>query len=277
MTATPGPAPRDPAAATASTGSTGPTRPGPRGPDRRRTVLVAVVGGAAALLTGTAVWVRAVTASPVDGEVPVSVAGSVVAPGVNAGGLLALAAAFALALGGRWGARLAGLGILLAGVLICSSAAAGLAEPEAAARSAASEAVGVGTLVGPVEVTAAPWFAVAAGVLLVLTGAWAVAHAARWARERTGPDRHDRRDRPDLRPSDPPPSAPAGALPPGTSSGTSSGTVPVPPGTPSGSAPGTPGTTGTPPVADAGGGPEGRPVPDDHDAWDALTRGEDPT
>ncbi len=201
------------------------SRPAPRGADRRRTVLAGLAGGGAALLTGTAVWVRAVTTSPVAGDVPVSVAGSVVAPGVNAGGLLALAAALALALGGRWGGRLAGAGVVAAGALVVASALGGLAGAEAAASSAASEAVGVGTLTGPVVVTPQPWLAVAAGAVLVLVGAWAVARAARWAAPAA---RHEA------------PAAPAPA-----------------------------------PGPDADRGDPARP--DDHDAWDALTRGEDPT
>lgn len=200
------------------------------GPSRRRTVLVALGAGAGALVTGTAVWLRSATTSPVEGEVPVEVVGSVVAPGVNAGGLLALAAAVALALGGRWGARLAGAGILLAGALVVGSALGGLADPERAATSAASEAVGVGTLSTDVTVTVLPWLAVAAGLVLVGAGAWALARAARWAAPSA---RHDAPAAPGA------PAATAGPRPPAASS------------------------TDVP--------------PDDHDSWDALSRGEDPT
>lgn len=217
-----------------------PRPPAARGPDRRRTVLVTLASGAGALLAGTAVWVRAVTTSPVDGDVPVSVVGSVVAPGVNAGGLLALAAGLALALGGRWGSRLAGAGVVLAGLLVVASALGGLADPEAAASSAASQAVGVGTLTGDVEVGPQPWLAVGAGVLLVLTGLWALARAARWAAPAA---RHER-------------PATAGGAPAATG-------APVDgPAAPGAAAPGT-----TSPATPA----------DDHDAWDSLTRGEDPT
>ncbi|WP_182113769.1 Trp biosynthesis-associated membrane protein [Actinotalea sp. JY-7876] len=195
---------------------------------RARTVWAALVLGAAALLAGTGVWVRGTTTSPVAGAVPVAAVGSVVAPGVNAGGLLVLAAAGALALGGRWGARLAGAGIALGGVLVAASAAGGLADPERAAGSAASAEVGVSALTGPVVVTPLPWVAVALGAALVLLGVVAVVRAGRWPARRS--DRHE---------------------------------VPAP----------APGEPSRPTTAQ----PAPERAADDLDAWDALSRGEDPT
>lgn len=202
---------------------------------RRRAVLGALVLGAGALATAAATWVTASTESPVEAVVPLAVAGSVVAPGVPAGGLVVVAAGLALSLGGRWGRALASVGIVLGGVLVVASAVAALVDSASAARSAALEAVGVPVLVGPVGVTPAPWVAVAVGVLAVLLGLWSLVASRGW-------DRTSRYEQP--------------GLPPGQQ-----GTRPAPDDASRTAAP----------------SPAGETVDDDHAAWDALTRGEDPT
>lgn len=156
---------------------------------RRAAVLGALVLGGATLVAGSAVWVRATTSSAVDVQVPLAVAGGVVAPGVQAGGLVVLAAGGALALGGRVGRRLAGAGVVLGGVLVAAAAVGGLRDPGAAALSAAREAVGVAQLTSPVVTTAAPWLAVALGAAAVGLGAWSLAVSGSWP---GGDGRHER-------------------------------------------------------------------------------------
>jgi uncharacterized membrane protein (TIGR02234 family) len=189
--------------------------------DRRRAVLGALALGALALAATAAPWVRATTSSALQEEVVVSVSGSDAAAASAAGALVVLAAALAMALGGRWGARAAGAGVALGGLLVAVSAGGVLADPAGPASAAAQQAVGVGTLVGDPTTTPAVWLALLAGVLVTVLGLLAVVAAGGWAR---GARRHDRQGAP------------------------------------------TPART------------EGPDAPlEDQDAWDALTRGEDPT
>lgn len=164
-------------------------RNGGRSGSRGRTVVAGLVLGAAAMVVGSAPWVRAVTSSAVEAHVGLSVAGSVVAPAVNAGGLVVLAASCALALAGTWGRRFAAAGVMLGGVLVTASGIAGTLDPQAAALSAARAAVGVAVLDGPVTTTPMPWLAVLLGVLVVVLGLRTVVVTGRW----TAPSaRHER-------------------------------------------------------------------------------------
>ena len=187
---------------------------------RRRTVLAGVALGVAVLAVTGTVWVRATATSAIDAEVPVAVTGAVVAPGVSAGGLVVLAAAAALALGGRWGRRLAAGGVALGGALVVAGSFGALADPGRAARAAAQAAVGVDALGVPATLTAMPWLALVLGATAVALGLWTMVVAGGWA---DAPRRHE-----------------------------------------------------------GGGGPDVHAFPaaeslPEHDAWDALSRGDDPT
>lgn len=217
---------------------------------RRTAVGSAVVLGGASLLTGTAVWVRSTTSSAIEADVPVAVPGTVAAPGVNAGGLVILAAAGALALGGRVGRRVAAVVLALGGALVAVPAVGGLLDPRAAALSAAQAAVGVAQVHGPVTTSFAPWLAVVLGGAAVVLGVWCLVAAGAWSA--TGA-RHERAG-----------AVRAGSAAPSASDGVggrahdhlvAQETVP--------------GDTRAP--------GEGEGEHDSHDAWDALTRGEDPT
>lgn len=144
-------------------------------------MLGVLVLAAAVLAAGTGVWVRASTASAVSGDVPIAVAGTDLAPAVNAGALLAGSAALALALGGRWGARLAAAAIVLAGGLVAVAAVAGRSAADDAAASAAAQEVGVAVLDGPVSVTPLPWVAAALGLAIAVAGLRALVLAPRWS------------------------------------------------------------------------------------------------
>ena len=213
---------------------------------RRRAVLLGLAFGGAALAVGTTTWVRGVTSSAVAAEVELSVPGTVVAPGAGAGGLVVAAAALALALGGRWGRRFAAAGIALGGLLIAASAVAALADPQAAALSAAQDAVGVAALVAPASSTAMPWLAAVLGAAATFLGV-ALLVTRGWAPPST---RHES-----------PQAAAGAAAEPGAPSDGSAVA-------PAGEAPRPGSVSDRPPDA---------AVDDDHAAWDALSRGEDPT
>ena len=190
------------------------------GTGRRRPVLAGVALGVAVLAVAGTGWVRATATSAIDPAVPVTVTGAAVAPAVSAGGLVVLAAAAALTLGGRWGRRLAAGGVALGGALVVAGSVGALAEPGRAARAAAQAAVGVDVLGAPATLTAMPWLALVLGASAVVLGLWTVVVADGWS---DAPRRHE-----------------------------------------------------------GGGGPEVRASPaaaglQEHDAWDALSRGDDPT
>jgi hypothetical protein len=192
---------------------------------RRRAVVVGLVLGAATLAAITMTWVRATTSSALEAEVEVAVAGSDAAASASAGALVVLASSLAMALGGRWGARVAATGVALGGALVVVSAAVVLRDPGTPAAAGAQAAVGVGALAGEPTVTAAVWLALLTGAVAVALGLLALAAAGEWSR---GGRRHER---------------------------------PV----------------GGPAAEAAPGGDGSASVADDQDAWDALSRGEDPT
>jgi uncharacterized membrane protein (TIGR02234 family) len=189
-------------------------------------VLVGIVLGAAALLASTATWVRAETSSAVDATVPLTATGVQAAPGVGAGGLVVVAAALALAIGGLWGRRLAAAGIVLGGAIVVVSCVTAVSAPEASVLRAAQDAVGVAVLTAPARVSAVPWVALVLGAACVVLGLAALVLGRQWG---GAGSRHER--------------------------------VATP-------APATP---------DGPGPAEGTRQDDEHAAWDALTRGEDPT
>jgi uncharacterized membrane protein (TIGR02234 family) len=145
--------------------------------------LLAIVGGATGLLATSQTWARAVVTSPVSGgRVPVTVTGKDAAQVVVALALVALAGGVALLLARRLGRWLIGLLLVLAGAAGAASAASSAGAPSDAVSEKAQGVVGaVGTTVSGTSVTAWPWVAVVGGVLVVLAGVLAVVRARRWA------------------------------------------------------------------------------------------------
>lgn len=160
---------------------TPPDAPAPtRTAGRRRTVLTALVLAGGTLLTTAAPWVTAATRSALDETVTLSVTGADAAPDAAAGALVVAAGALALALAGRWGARVAAVGVALGGVLVVAASAGVVADPSGPARAAALDAVGVGRLTTPAVVTPVAWLASLLGVLAVGLALQAAVAAARW-------------------------------------------------------------------------------------------------
>lgn len=209
--------------------------------NRRSAVLALLAVAVAIVATSAPVWLHGQTSSAVASVVPVSVVGGQAAPGVAAGGLVVAAAALALALARRAGVVVAAAVALLAGALVVVSAVTAPGRAQTVLGSAAAEQVGVST-VGAITVTAWPWVAAALGGLAGVV-AVAVAVAARgWK----GPSARHEAGRVDLTVS--PSDGDTGAVAPG---------------------PAAPGAA----AADA----DGPGTVDPGTAWDALSRGEDPT
>ncbi|WP_264030192.1 Trp biosynthesis-associated membrane protein [Cellulosimicrobium sp. SH8] len=212
----------------------------PAGPSRRTAIWVLLLLGGATLATAVPTWLSTTGATALDPEVEVAVAGTSAAPGVSASALVLVAAALALGLVGRVG-RWVVLAVAAASGVVATVSALGVAlDPEPSARSAVADATGVTELTAPVELTVAPWLAAALGVLTVLAVVWVAVGSRSWAGAST---RHER--------------ASGATAPAAPAAGTA-----VPEERPDRS-------RATEPTA-----------PDDltdHDAWDALSRGEDPT
>ncbi|MDF2806493.1 MAG: hypothetical protein K0S43_1439 [Cellulosimicrobium sp.] len=213
----------------------------PAGPSRRTAIWVLLLLGGATLAAAVPTWLSTTGATALDPQVEVTVAGTEAAPGVSASALVLVAAALALGLVGRAG-RWVVLAVAAASGVVATVSALGVAlDPEPSARSAVADATGVTEVTAPVDLTVAPWLAAACGVLTVIAVVWVALGSRSWAGAST---RHERA---------------SGATSP--------------------AAPAAAGTTV----------PEERPdrpratepaAPDDltdHDAWDALSRGEDPT
>lgn len=208
---------------------------------RTRTVLALLVLGALTFGTGSPTWVTTTVATALEPEVAVAAAGTSAAPGVGAGALVLLAAGIACALTGRVARYVALLVAAAAGVLVVVSTLVVVGDPTPAATAAASATSGVTELTSPVTLTAWPWAAVATGALAVVVAVWGAVAARGWA---ATSGRHERAD--------------------ATASGSATADAPAPGAT-------------TTSAADDGTavGPDDEIDP--HDAWDALSRGDDPT
>lgn len=213
---------------------------------RSRALLAVVALGGLSLGTGAATWVRTTVATALSPEVTVTASGTQAAPGLGAGGLVLLAAGVALALGGRVARYLVLAVVAAAGVLVVAAAVAVLADPVPAATAAAAGTAGVTDLTSPVVVTPWPWAAVVVGVLTVVVAALGAAGAGQWS---AASGRHER-------------AADAAPAPSEQASGPAS-------------APAAPDAPTTADAAHRTGEAAGEL--DAHDAWDALSRGDDPT
>jgi hypothetical protein len=211
---------------------------------RTRTVLALLVLGGLTFGVGSPTWVTSTVATALEPEVAVAAAGTSAAPGVGAGALVLLAAGIACALTGRVARYVALVVAAAAGVLVVASTLVVVGNPTPAATAAASATSGVTELTSPVTLTAWPWAAIATGVLAVVVAVWGAIAARGWT---ATSGRHERAD-----------AAASGSATTGTSAATST-------------------TTRTSAAADDGTavGPDDEIDP--HDAWDALSRGDDPT
>ncbi|MFD2794787.1 Trp biosynthesis-associated membrane protein [Promicromonospora vindobonensis] len=217
---------------------------------RTRTVLALLVLGALTFGTGSPTWVTTTVATALESEVAVAAAGTSAAPGVGAGALVLLAAGIACALTGRVARYVALVIAAAAGVLVVASTLVVVGDPTPAATAAASATSGVTELTSPVTLTLWPWAALATGVLAVVVAVWGAIAAPGWA---ATSGRHERTDL-----------AAAGA-PAGGGTEPAAGSAAEPSTEPPGET-----TTGSVQGADDD-------QIDPHDAWDALSRGDDPT
>ena len=145
-------------------------------------VLACLAGAGLVLLAAGQPWARATAGDGPAGVATVEVSGADAVAVVSGLGVLALAGSVALLATQRFGRRLVGAVLALAGLGIMAGALAGRADPGPALREAAGEATGrIGAPVTDVVTTGWPWPAVAGGLLVLVVGVAAAVLGPRWS------------------------------------------------------------------------------------------------
>ena len=211
---------------------------------RRTAVLWALAAGAVILGTGAQTWIESAGLSGL-AATSVTTTGNQAAAVVPAMGLVGMAAGIALSMARRIGRWVSAVLMVLAGLMAGFSAVNAALDPASAAQAQVSAASGTTADAGSYAVTVWPWLTLVGGVLLLLCGLAVLVMGRGWVTSR----RHES------------PVA-AAATASGTTATTGAGAAA---GTASGSAAGT--------AAGTGSGAE----LDEIDAWDELSRGQDPT
>ncbi|MEO9246252.1 Trp biosynthesis-associated membrane protein [Citricoccus nitrophenolicus] len=211
---------------------------------RRTAVLWALAAGAIILGTGAQTWIESAGLSGL-ATTSVTTTGNQAAAVVPAMGLVGMAAGIALSMARRIGRWVSAVLMVLAGLMAGFSAVNAALDPASAAQAQVSEASGTTADAGSYAVTVWPWLTLVGGVLLLLCGLAVLVMGRGWVTSR----RHES------------PVA-AAATASGTTATTGAGAAA---GTASGSAAGT--AAGTEAGAEL----------DEIDAWDELSRGQDPT
>lgn len=208
---------------------------------RRTAVLWALAAGAVILGTGAQTWIESAGLSGL-ATTSVTTTGNQAAAVVPAMGLVGMAAGIALSMARRIGRWVSAVLLMLAGLVTGFSAVNAALDPASAAQAQVSEASGTTAEAGSYAVTVWPWLTLAGGVLLLLCGLAVLVLGRGWVTSR----RHE---------------SPVAAA--GTASATTGAGAGV--GAAAGGAAGT--AAGASPGAEL----------DEIDAWDELSRGQDPT
>ncbi|WP_261623086.1 Trp biosynthesis-associated membrane protein [Nesterenkonia marinintestina] len=151
---------------------------------RRTVVLAALLAGIVLLLTTTQTWVRASGLGETSALQSVEIAGSDIAQGVAAMGLVVLAGAVAVTIARRV-ARLI-IGLLMVGAAVVSgwSVLQVILEPEEASLAALGEVTGTTEQAQSYELAPAVWAALAASVLLLAAALVLLLGSSRWEESR---------------------------------------------------------------------------------------------
>ncbi len=151
--------------------------------DRAIAVLVVVVLGGGVILVSTRDWATIALA----GERALTVTGQQASPGVAPVGVVLLALAAALAIGGSVAARVLGALLVVLAAALAALTAPMLADPVGASRGAITQASGVAgsgvrDLAGAAAVTPWPGVGLGLAVLIAVAGVLVIARASRWRR-----------------------------------------------------------------------------------------------
>lgn len=246
---------------------------------RRLAVLWALAAGAAILGAGAQTWVRASGIAGLGGT-EVTVSGNEAAAVVPAMALVAMAGGLALTIARTVGRVLIAVLLILAGVVASATALDAVQDPIGAASSLVSQASGTTDPAGEYTVTIAPWLTLVAAVLLVLCGIAVLVFGRRW------PTTSRRYEAPAAREAAAEAAGDRTARAAGSSTGASTAAgaasadaASIPPDAtgPTGRSPAEPGTSARHAAGTSADTAAGTEEVDEIDAWDALSRGNDPT
>lgn len=158
----------------------------PAGPRRSRksaVVLATLVAALAVFACSAATWVSATVETTLQ-PVTVDVAGSDAAPAVTALGLVAAAGSLAVAISGRVLRAVVAAVVALAGLGALAAAVSVLLDPAGSATTVVGETTGMVNAGGDFALTAWPWLAAAASLLVAACGAWALVAGPSWTAAR---------------------------------------------------------------------------------------------
>jgi uncharacterized membrane protein (TIGR02234 family) len=152
---------------------------------RRHAVLSILVLAIIVISTANLTWFQVSTQSVLAQEISVQASGQGMSPGLTAAGLVAIASALFLSISKRIGSYIALSATMLAGALIAFAAILVLADPIARFAGVYAEATGADAV--PENLITLPWpyATIAGGVLLVVSGVFALTQAGNWAQGST--------------------------------------------------------------------------------------------
>ncbi|GAA4778404.1 Trp biosynthesis-associated membrane protein [Citricoccus nitrophenolicus] len=204
---------------------------------RRTAVLWALAAGAIILGTGAQTWIESAGLSGL-ATTSVTTTGNQAAAVVPAMGLVGMAGGIALSMARRIGRWISAVLMVLAGLMAGFSAVHAALQPATAAQAQVSEASGTTADAGSYVVTVWPWLTLVGGVLLLLCGLAVLLLGRDWVTSR----RHE---------------SPVATGVPATATGATATAT----------------GAGTGSASEDGDGSD----LDEIDAWDELSRGQDPT
>lgn len=210
---------------------------------RRNTVLLAILGGVLSVISVTQTWVTA-TDIPSLTATDVTLRGQDASPVVGAMALVAVASAVVMSMVHSLGRVIIGIAMIFLGVLMSWATIAVLADPLRHAQQQMAESVGVANIEGTISVSSITYLALVGAVLVFCAGIIAVSAGRNWSTKAS--KKYTR-----------------------ATVESAAGVYPVP-------------TTGTKPPGKKATAEAHIPATSDEtldeiDAWDELTRGEDPT
>lgn len=152
---------------------------------RRSTlILLALVVAAATLIFAGQPWIQIVPSGQIVQTDTIEVSGTEATNLVTAFSVVALAAAAALSLAGKWAARVIAVLIMVAGGVNIGSSIGVLADPQNAAAQVVGEATGLRVVAGEYTLSAQPILTMACSALLMLIGLLVLLFHRHWRRNR---------------------------------------------------------------------------------------------
>lgn len=157
----------------------------PRSRRKSTVVFGTVLLGAAAFGATTRTWLDVVLPQAAVNTPDLAVAGSDAATAVTAFAVVAVAAALAASIAGKVARWIIAAVLAAAGIGVTAASWAVIQDPEQGAAGAVGEAIGVTGGAGvDVSLTAMPYLAAAAGVLIVAAAVWLAVASRSWAASR---------------------------------------------------------------------------------------------